>query len=292
MWGHEHNYTAKIRKPPTPQPELFSLEEEPGGGPPAPLSEVAGRQEKVERHFVEHLAEFAPVVQILDAPVPQMDGDVTDTLRILDFPVAEQVNDVPKISCSPCPSRSLVPEPQSAEQLVEVPTVLSPTRIALRIAEQIVDTPVPRGRGQGFLPEQSSTAISSSGTRTFERTEEQMVDISPGGGLDQGSSSSARPADEEFYWVFFALFPIFFKCEAGFALDPPVAAHPRRLLSWRVHPCRTPSGNRHVASLAASGCFPLQGCLVSSSPTLRRLRMRSWETCLSSLRGPAGWATT
>ena len=33
-----------------------------------------------------------------------------------------------------------------AEQLVEVPTVLSPTRIALRIAEQIVDTPVPRGR--------------------------------------------------------------------------------------------------------------------------------------------------
>ena len=47
VWGHELNYTAKIRKPPTPQPELFSLEEEPGGGLPAPLSEVAGRQEKV-----------------------------------------------------------------------------------------------------------------------------------------------------------------------------------------------------------------------------------------------------
>ena len=44
VWGHEQNYTAKIRKPPTPQPELFSLEEEPGGGLPAPLSEVAGRQ--------------------------------------------------------------------------------------------------------------------------------------------------------------------------------------------------------------------------------------------------------
>ena len=49
VWGHEQNYTAKIRKPPTPQPELFSLEEEPGGGLPAPLSEVAGRQEKVVR---------------------------------------------------------------------------------------------------------------------------------------------------------------------------------------------------------------------------------------------------
>ena len=46
VWGHEQNYTAKIRKPPTPHPELFSLEEEPGGGLPAPLSEVAGRQEK------------------------------------------------------------------------------------------------------------------------------------------------------------------------------------------------------------------------------------------------------
>ena len=53
VWGHEQNYTAKVRKPSTPQPELFSLEEEPGGGLPAPLSEVAGRQDKVVRHVVE-----------------------------------------------------------------------------------------------------------------------------------------------------------------------------------------------------------------------------------------------
>ena len=89
----------------------------------------------------------------LDVPVPQMVENVTDTLlRILDFPIAEQVIEVPKISCSPCPSRSRVPEPQLAEQLVEVPTVLSPMRIALLIAEQIVDAPVPRGRDQGFPP--------------------------------------------------------------------------------------------------------------------------------------------
>ena len=85
---------------------------------------------------------------------------------------------------------------------MEVPTVLSPTRIALRIAEQIVDTPVPRGRGAGFLPEQSSTAISSSGKRISERIVEQFVDIpSSGGGLGHGSSSSAGAADEEFTWV-------------------------------------------------------------------------------------------
>ena len=97
------------------------------------------------RHFVEDLGELAPLVQILDLPVPQMVDCVADALRVLDFTLAEQVIEVPKISCSPCPSRSLVLETQSAEQLVEAPTVLSP----LRIAEQIVGTPVPHGRGQG-----------------------------------------------------------------------------------------------------------------------------------------------
>ena len=33
--------------------ELFNLEEEPGGGLPAPLSKVAGRQDKVVRHVLE-----------------------------------------------------------------------------------------------------------------------------------------------------------------------------------------------------------------------------------------------
>ena len=201
VWGHEQNYTAKIRKPPTPQPELFSLEEEPGGGLPAPLSEVAGRQDMVVRHVMEDLGSVCPFVQILDLPVPQTVDYVTDALRMLDRPMAEQVIEVPTISCSPCPSRSPKPEPQTAEQLVEVPTVLSPTHIALRIAEQIVDTPVPRGRGkrrvQGFFPEQSSTATPSV-ERISVRTLEQNVDISCGAGLGQGASSCAGPADEDF----------------------------------------------------------------------------------------------
>ena len=126
-------------------PELFSLEEEPGGGRPVPLPEVAGWQVRLERHVMEDLGSVCPFVQILDLPVPQLVFNVADALRILDLPVAEQVIEVPKISCSPCPSRSLIPEPQSAEQLVEVPTVLSPRahRGADRCAFQ-----VPRGRGK------------------------------------------------------------------------------------------------------------------------------------------------
>ena len=142
-------------------------------------------QDRVQRHCVEHLADVCPFVQILDASVPQTVDCVMDALRILDLPMAEQVIEVPKISCSPCPSRSLIAEPQSADQLVEVPTVLSP----LRIAEQIVGTPVPLGRGkrrvQGFLPEQCSTATPSV-ERISERTVEQNVDISSGAGLGTG----------------------------------------------------------------------------------------------------------
>ena len=83
---------------------------------------------------------------------------MTDILRLLDRPVAEQVIAVPTVSCSSCPLRSRVPEPQLADQLVEVPTVLTPTRIALQIAEQIVATPVPHGRVHGSLPGQSSSS--------------------------------------------------------------------------------------------------------------------------------------
>ena len=119
---------------------------------PLPLVEVRPSA-RAQRHIVEDLGVLAPLVQILDLPVPQTVDSVTDVLRLLDRPLAEQAISVPKISCSPCPSRSRVPDPQSAEQLVEVPTVLTPTRIAVQIAEQIVDT-----SARGSLPGQSSAA--------------------------------------------------------------------------------------------------------------------------------------
>ena len=162
-----------------------------------------------------------------------------------------------KISCSPCPSRSLVPEPQSADQLAEVPTVLSP----LRIAEQIVGIPVLEGRVQGFLPVQSSTATSSSLERISERIVEQIVDIpSSGGGLGQGSASSAGAADGD-VTDFSHFSPFFFSKVRSWLRTrvrgcPLVAAHPLGLLSWRSRPCWTPSsgcssGNAMLARLTS-----------------------------------------
>ena len=65
-------------------PELFQLfEEEPGGKRPAPLPEVAGPQERVQRRTVEQLADLAPMVQILDALVPLMVGAARGSLQVL-----------------------------------------------------------------------------------------------------------------------------------------------------------------------------------------------------------------
>ena len=208
----EVKYTAKFRTTPPPQPELFSLEEEPGGGLPAPLSEVAGRQEKVVRHVMKDLGSVCPVVQILDLPVPHMmdqlaellnlEEDVLDSGRLVDhyFQVPELVIEVPKISLDVIPLRTLVPEPQLAEQLVEVPTIVSFSSLE-RILEQTVDIPVPQGGGgpvgvrslQGF-PGQSSTAFC--GADFPAATAEQNVDIPVPRGdrtLLPASSSSVLP---------------------------------------------------------------------------------------------------
>ena len=153
---HELYHTAKFRTTPLP-----------AGGLPAPLSEVAGKQVVLVRHVVEHMADVCPVVQTLDAPVPQMVDSVLEFFRRLDLPVAEQVIDVPMFSSSSsCPSRAALSEPQLVEQLVEVPTVLTYSLLKQRTAEQVVDTPVPHGRGrgargglQGSSQGQGSTAV-------------------------------------------------------------------------------------------------------------------------------------
>ena len=50
---------------------------------PSPLVEVRPSV-RAQRHAVEGLGEFAPMVQILDAPVPQMVDNVAEALRLLD----------------------------------------------------------------------------------------------------------------------------------------------------------------------------------------------------------------
>ena len=158
------HYTAAFRETPPSQPELFQLfEEEPSGGQPAPLSEVAGWQERVQRHVAEQVL-HAPVVQILDAPLPQMVDYLLDTLRLLDRPIAEQVIDVPKFSLDSVQQRFVDRDhrlPQMVEHLVEVLTVLSFASLQQRTAAHYVNISVTGGRGssgsgggrglQGFL---------------------------------------------------------------------------------------------------------------------------------------------
>ena len=79
------------------------------------------------------------------------------TLLDTQMPV-EQVIAVPTISLDRIPQRLVERRlPQMVEQLMEVPTVLSPALLQQQTAEQPVDVPVPRGRGwrrlQGFLTE-------------------------------------------------------------------------------------------------------------------------------------------
>ena len=100
----------------------------------------------VQQCTVEQLADVVPM--ILDTPGLVGGDQVVEVLRVLDVPAIEQVLAVPKISLDRVPQRSALRRPQKAEQLVEVPTVLTPTRIALQIAEQIVGIPVPQGRGR------------------------------------------------------------------------------------------------------------------------------------------------
>ena len=118
----ETKYTAKFRTTPPPQPVLFSLyDEEPGGWRPASLAEPPGPQERVPQRTMEPMLETFVPVPCLDVPVLQMVDQPVDILQILDVPLPEQVIDVPKISLDSAPQRTMLPEPQLAEELVEVP---------------------------------------------------------------------------------------------------------------------------------------------------------------------------
>ena len=195
----EMKYAAKFRTTPPPQPVLFSLyDEEPGGGRPEAFVEPRP-QERVQRHIVEHITDLvrvAPMLQILDAPVPQKGEQLPDILSFFDalMPDPEQVIEVPKILLDDVPMRAAVRDTQLGEQLVEVPTepgyalsVIASkffSRLEIRgflsgqgstaSGSRVVDNPVPQGRGgggargglQGSRARQNSTA-----------TLEQIVEI-------------------------------------------------------------------------------------------------------------------
>ena len=182
--------------------EFFSLyEEELGGTRPDRLYEVRP-QERDQRRTVEQIVDYTLIVPSLDVPVPQMANQLLEVCRQLDTPIPEQVIEVPKISSSRHSRRRRVRfAEQMAEQLVEVPTIISYSSLH-GFVEQNVDIPVPHGRGRvgggrllGLHPGQSSTAFG--GAEHFPAaTAEQLVDIPvPRGGrvLHPASSSSGLP---------------------------------------------------------------------------------------------------
>ena len=162
-----------------------------GHVPEAPLT-----QGRVLRHVLGHLP-----VPALDVPVPQMVDQLPDIEKFFGAlsPDSEQVIEVPKILPLDVPMRAALRVTQLAEQLVEVPTILSYSSLQ-RSVEQHVDIPVPGCGGpssglQGFSSGQSSTAWPSK-KRISERIVEQIVDPVSSGRLP-GSSSSHSPAGVE-----------------------------------------------------------------------------------------------
>ena len=106
---------------------LFDEEDAVWGMRPTGLVEPRGPQERIQRHTAEQMIEsFVPVpVLDLDAPVPQMVDQLMDVLKLLDTAIPEQVIAVPQVSQDAIPQRTVLFEPQLAEQLVEVPTAVT-----------------------------------------------------------------------------------------------------------------------------------------------------------------------
>ena len=190
--------------------EFFSLfEDELGGTRPDRLYEVRP-QERDQRHTVEQIVDTVLFVPSLDVLVPQMENQLVDVCPLFDVLIPEQAIEVPKISSTPRPPRRRRVRfaEQTAEQLVEVPTIISCSSLQ-RTAEQNVNIPVP-GRGgqhvglQGFLPRQRSTVLHASQKRSSERIVEQIVDSRVlGGGSSASSSSSREHAGDGVFSTFF-----------------------------------------------------------------------------------------
>ena len=91
-----------------------------GGCRPPSLLELRP-QERVLRHTAEQIGDVAPVVPALGVPEPQMVDQLVAMIKVVGSVVPEQIIAVPKISWPSRFPRTVLREPQKAEQLVEVP---------------------------------------------------------------------------------------------------------------------------------------------------------------------------
>ena len=77
-----------------------------GRGRPSSLVDVR-RQGRVQQRTVEQIVDPVLLVPMLHDVVPQMVEQLVDILAPLDFRVAEQVIEVPKIVCPPRGARTV-----------------------------------------------------------------------------------------------------------------------------------------------------------------------------------------
>ena len=205
--------------------ELFSDDGRPTGGErPAALLEPRPQGE-VQRHA----GIGYELGQNLDVPLLHMVEQLPDVLQFFAtcLPVvAEQVVDVPKISLDRTQQRlgDCLRQPQMADQLVEVPTIISFSSLQ-RIVEQNVNIPVQGGGWrslQGLRPGQGSTARTVEQiSLTFRFHAVDVFNVS-----SQDRVLRLRPLLRTFVLVlwmsrfkgFFALFPRGKKCGVGSAL--------------------------------------------------------------------------
>ena len=124
-----------------------------GCGPGFSLS--LGRKNGFQRQVVHitDLVRVTPMVQILDAPVPQTVEQLQDIMLFFDTlpPIPEQVIEVSKILLDDVPTRAVLRDTQLVEQLVEVPTIVPYSSLSLLqvLMEQNVGVPVVGGSGAG-----------------------------------------------------------------------------------------------------------------------------------------------
>ena len=178
--------------------------------------------------------------------MPLIVEQLVDVLQLFDalIPVTEQVIDVPKIFIERIPPRTSVREPQLAEQLVEVPTVVSYSSLSQRTVEQTVDNPASRGRErcgglQGFFPGQSTTAAAVD----IPVPRGDLQGFLPGQ-VSTASSCHSPDAEHEAGLGFFRTFPRGKKVRrpqpSRVRSCPPVSAHGRgRLMrTWMLRTSR------------------------------------------------------
>ena len=81
----EEHDALRRQKPPPPQAffRLYDEEDAEWGARPGSVTDPRPQQ-RVLRHIVEHLEDPAPMVQILDVPVPQKGNELADIFKLVD----------------------------------------------------------------------------------------------------------------------------------------------------------------------------------------------------------------